>query len=106
MILRRTAQAAVIVAALLPQLSWAQDTTPQIRFERIADVPPGLPEILRPFDNFSWRAFIALNWPALSGAANRGQPDTAKKLSDPGPRVWETYKDRSSLSASASKIRV
>ena len=37
---------------------------------------------------FAWRAFIALNWPA----ASRGEPDRRSALSDPGPRVWETFK--------------
>jgi hypothetical protein len=87
-------QAAVVLVSLVSQTSWAQDTTPKVDPKRIDDVPAGLPEIFRPFDNFSWRAFIALNWPALGGAANRGLPDQTKKLGDPGPRVWETYKAR------------
>jgi hypothetical protein len=42
------------------------------------------------FDDYSWRAFVALVWPAA--AAHRGVPDPTKKLGDPGPRVFETYK--------------
>jgi hypothetical protein len=42
------------------------------------------------FDDYSWRAFIALIWPTLSG--QRGTPDTAKTPGDSGPRVFETYK--------------
>ncbi|HLK70169.1 MAG TPA: hypothetical protein VKU19_42360 [Bryobacteraceae bacterium] len=42
------------------------------------------------FDDYSWRAFVALMWPAA--AAHRGLPDTVKKLADGGPRVFETYK--------------
>lgn len=49
------------------------------------------------FDNFAWRAFIALNWPALTDAAHRGVPDRDKMLIDPGPRVWETFKARYEL---------
>jgi hypothetical protein len=48
-------------------------------------------------DNFAWRAFIALNWPSLTDPAHRGVPDLAKKLGDPGPRVWETFKARYEL---------
>ena len=44
------------------------------------------------FDNFAWRAFLALNWPALAGADGRGEPDRGRTLGDPGPRVWETFK--------------
>lgn len=43
------------------------------------------------FDDFSWRTFLALSWPAQTGA--RGQPDTQRILGDAtGPRVWETWK--------------
>lgn len=73
------------------------DVTPKLLPDRIDDVPdsPNVPGIPFPqFDNFSWRAFVALNWPALDGVANRGQPDKSKTLGDPGPRVWESYKAR------------
>ncbi|HZY60551.1 MAG TPA: hypothetical protein VFE56_12365, partial [Candidatus Binataceae bacterium] len=42
------------------------------------------------FDDYSWRAFIALIWPAATG--QRGQPDKSKTVADAGPRVFETYK--------------
>lgn len=45
----------------------------------------------RSADIFSWQEFIALNWPAMTGV--RGEPDPDKKISDPGPRVWETWKE-------------
>lgn len=45
----------------------------------------------RSADIFSWQEFIALNWPALAGS--RGEPDPDKKIGDPGPRVWETWKE-------------
>ena len=45
----------------------------------------------RAADIFSWQEFIALNWPAVAGM--RGEPDVNKKISDPGPRVWETWKE-------------
>ena len=43
------------------------------------------------FDDFSWRSFVALNWPAITGDT-RGEPDIAKKVGDGGARVWETWK--------------
>lgn len=49
------------------------------------------------FENFAWRAFIALNWPSLTDAAHRGVPDRTKTLDAPGPRVWETLKSRYEL---------
>jgi hypothetical protein len=42
------------------------------------------------FDDFSWRSFVALVWPAQNG--QRGMPDTAKSVGAPGARVFETYK--------------
>lgn len=40
---------------------------------------------------FSWQQFIGLNWPA--DPAQRGAPAVHRKLADPGPRVWETWKE-------------
>jgi hypothetical protein len=42
------------------------------------------------FDDYSWRSFIALVWPAAS--AHRGVAEDAAKLSGPGTRVFETWK--------------
>ena len=42
------------------------------------------------FDDFSWRIFVAMVWPALDG--QRGTPDPAKTVGEPGPRVFETFK--------------
>jgi hypothetical protein len=42
------------------------------------------------FDDYSWRAFIALVWPAANG--QRGQPDSSTTVAGAGPRVFETYK--------------
>lgn len=57
--------------------------------------PPAPPlnfnTLQRAADIFSWQTFIALNWPV--NPAMRGEPDASKKISDPGPRVWETWKE-------------
>jgi hypothetical protein len=42
------------------------------------------------FDDYSWRAFVAMVWPAAKG--QRGVPDTARSVGAPGPRVFETCK--------------
>lgn len=67
--------------------------------DRIAEIPNLTPELDKfpELDNFAWRAFVSLNWPALTDPAHRGAPDRAKKLADPGPRVWETFKARYEL---------
>lgn len=44
----------------------------------------------RPFDNFSWQAFVGLNWPAAKdGAPLAGS--IADKATLSAPRVWESY---------------
>jgi len=70
---------------------------PVISFEmpREVDAPvdPDLEEIAA-FDDYSWRAFVALNWPAKPGV--RGVPDETKRIGDPSDAdskgVWETWK--------------
>jgi hypothetical protein len=55
------------------------------------DIPNGSTGVpIAFFDDYSWRAFIALVWPAKDG--QRGEPDTTKTVDDGGPRVFETYK--------------
>jgi hypothetical protein len=51
--------------------------------------PGGVP--FRYFDDYSWRTFIALVWPAQAG--QRGVPDTGQTIAaNKGPVVFETYK--------------
>jgi hypothetical protein len=63
-----------------------------------APVDPDANEIAV-FDDYSWRAFIALNWPAKPGI--RGVPDETKKIGDysaPGAKVvWGTWKTEGEL---------
>lgn len=47
------------------------------------------------FDDYSWRLFIALNWPAMAG--QRGQPDCSQPLGGTGTRVWQSYKTVSEI---------
>ncbi|MCC7009632.1 MAG: hypothetical protein IT184_12530 [Acidobacteria bacterium] len=42
------------------------------------------------FDDYSWRAFAALVWPAAAG--RRGLPADDRPVTAPGPRVFDTYK--------------
>jgi hypothetical protein len=42
------------------------------------------------FDEYSWRAFVAMVWPAAPG--QRGVADKSKAVGAGGPRVFETYK--------------
>ena len=93
---RRGARALALVAAL-PGLAAAADLAPLALPDRIEDAPSTGPDPYPTFDNFAWRAFIALNWPSLLDAAHRGEPDRTKTLGDPGPRVWETFKSRYEL---------
>lgn len=92
---RRAAMAAGLAAGVLaPGSAAGEDVEPKVSPDRIEDVPSTKPDPFPAFDNFAWRAFVALAWPALTDPAHRGQPDRAKTLGDPGPRVWETFKSR------------
>jgi len=54
-------------------------------------IPDGFPGIATAyFDDYSWRAFVALVWPAAPGSP--GAPATSKGIAATGPRVFETYK--------------
>jgi hypothetical protein len=56
-------------------------------------VPDSFPKDQNPirfFDDYSWRIFIAMVWPAALG--QRGHPDVGSSMSGPGPRVFETLK--------------
>lgn len=57
-----------------------------------ACVPDGFPgNPIAFFDDYSWKSFAALVWPAAAG--KRGVPDPAKKVGDTsGPLVFETFK--------------
>jgi hypothetical protein len=74
--------------------SSAEEVEPRPLPDRIDDVPSTKPDPFSAFDNFGWRAFIALAWPALTDPAHRGEPDRSKSLGDAGPRVWDTFKSR------------
>jgi len=82
------------VALLAPTSAAGEDVTPKVSPDLIEDVPSTKPDPFPAFDNFAWRAFVALAWPALTDPAHRGEPDRAKALGEPGPRVWETFKSR------------
>ena len=84
--------------ALVPVLpAAAEDSAPTVSHDRLEDAPAIKPDPYPDFDNFAWRAFIALNWPSLIDPGHRGVPDRAKTLGDKGPRVWETFKGRYEL---------
>src|SRR5580704_16309008 len=89
--------AAALIALLPVPAAIADDSAPVVSPDRIEDAPAIKPDPYPDFDNFAWRAFIALNWPSLTDPAHRGVPDRAKTLGDPGARVWETFKARYEL---------
>ena len=91
---RRAALAALLTSMLAAGPAFAEDVVPKALPDRIDDVPATRPDPFPAFDNFSWRAFIALNWPSRLELNHRGEPDRSKSLAAPGPRVWETFKAR------------
>src|SRR5580700_5808264 len=54
-------------------------------------VPDGFTDVpVNYFDDFAWRAFVAMVWPAAPG--HRGVADAHKTVGASGPRVFETMK--------------
>jgi hypothetical protein len=54
-------------------------------------IPTGFTDVpVNYFDDYSWRAFLAMVWPAAPG--KRGMADSHRPLSADGPRVFETLK--------------
>ena len=86
------ALACALVLASAAGRATADDLAPLLSPDRLEDAASTRVDPYPTFDNFAWRAFIALNWPALVGADGRGAPDRARTLADKGPRVWETFK--------------
>lgn len=70
----------------------------------VVNVPPSVtdPEQARPlFDDFSWRSFIALNWPAVPGQSGVPEsPNDPKAFLNAGASyrsVWGSYRDADEL---------
>jgi len=91
------ASASTLADAPLPPSAVCADGNLGIAAQPPKDVPfdpamrPGT-DLQGMFDCFSWRTFVALNWPARRG--DRGIPATDASPGDLGPaRVWETYKE-------------
>jgi hypothetical protein len=95
---RRLAAGLALFGALCAAASGLSDAdvAPVVSPHRLGDLARGRDPFAAAGD-FAWRAFIALNWPALGGAADRGVPDRAKFLGEGGARVWETFKSREEL---------
>ena len=76
-----------------PQAVCPAVPTPTIAPQAPSDVciPDGFKDIaVEYFDDFSWRTFVALVWPAAS--TGRGVPDSGRRVSDTGLRTFETFK--------------
>ena len=88
--------AALVTAGAAPPLQvpgCPRQPTPAISRELPADVciPEGLTGLaVDQFDDYSWRAFVALVWP--SDDSRRGVPSAIKSVGAAGPRVFETFK--------------
>jgi len=90
--------AAVVFLAVLSSVAWGQQFCPP---PPASITSPTLPTDvtltctnangITDFDDFSWRSFVALIWPAAKG--QRGVPDTTQtNFPVTGPLVFETYK--------------
>ncbi len=70
-------------AALSAQAQAAPVASP----DPLTDVADTAEDPFPEYDEFAWRAFLALNWPADA----QGAPDRAATLASPGRRVWEAF---------------
>lgn len=93
---RASAVAALLASAGLASsaMGGSAELAPIVSPDRMDDAPTNARGALA---DFAWRAFIALDWPSLSEAQRRGEPDREKRLGDPGKRVWETFKSDAEL---------
>jgi hypothetical protein len=97
--------ACLAVLAVLLLAAGLRLRPPGGRDEPLSPTPPAEPDFAetgevdkdRPlFNDFSWREFIALNWPAREG--RRGEPDPDKKFGDrAGDVVWGSWKSLDEL---------
>lgn len=91
--------ATIVSGSALADCSLPITSSPVICSDPLPDVPLAQPignfDVFTQFHNYSWRSFIALNWPAQAGAAGRGLADPNRTFADTdGPRVWMTWKSR------------
>src|SRR5262249_1959987 len=101
--LKYAGTAIALYCLFLPEAGWAQtcpQPTPNVTSSQLpidvnningtgpCQLPGGNPIAF--FDDFSWRSFLALVWPAQSGV--RGKPDPTKKFQNGVPLVFQTYK--------------
>ncbi len=85
----------IVIIASRGALAQVPPAPPPAVFPDPLEEPPASIMRLDYFYNYSWRSFIALNWPAKIGAASRGLPDRKRAFGDTnGPRVWMTWKSR------------
>lgn len=99
-ILRRLAVSAILIPLISMELVYAQTPCPtqpniDVSSSRIPDdvcIPTGFAALpIKFFDDYSWKTFIAMVWPAANG--QRGIPDAVAKVgSGNGPLVFETLK--------------
>ena len=96
-----------LAAALFaPWSAFAEDVQPKVSPDRIDDVPSTKQDPYPAFDNFAWRAFVALG---VAGADGPGPSRRARPHEDAGrprsPRVGDLQVALRSLSARAGRPR-
>jgi len=92
-----TAGALGCAAVLAAPAAMADDIIlrPQIPYDVTVPANADSATRQRAYNVYSWNLFIAINW--VASQTMRGEADTGKTISDPGVRVWETYKDTSEV---------
>jgi hypothetical protein len=95
----RVWQAILLLAAAISTgrsagIAWPERPVQSISSPAMPDdvcIPAGFRNVpVNYFDDYSWRAFVAMVWPAAAG--HRGTADETKPAGAAGPRVFETPK--------------
>ncbi|WP_298773262.1 hypothetical protein [uncultured Shewanella sp.] len=95
---------AIIIVCVLslifsPQHSTQTSSISPCHFPNYAPSPKGT---ITDFNQYSWRQFIALNWP--SQTQHKGKPDCSLSLNDKQQSVWQSFKNINELFNNAQKF--
>jgi hypothetical protein len=80
-------------------------TVPSIQCPALPDAPfvaapVNTPQQASTYEDWAWKSFVALNWPATSAPNQRGIPDLTRSFARAGNNtqgVWETWKEKREL---------
>ncbi|WP_155740908.1 hypothetical protein [Burkholderia territorii] len=85
---KKLAALACLFVAVFDQALHAQPPLPPAWLSSARDEPQDSSMALNSPDEYAWRLFVSLNWPAQSGTRHA---DASKNIGDAGRTVWESW---------------